>query len=88
MIERRGKMKKLPDYKGWDLLKKQTVEEPAHTLEGHTDNIIGLLDRVVPKNVVPIRQGSESPVAFYGNQAGEITPNGMLILIGLSQSKS
>ena len=79
-------MKKLPDYQGWNLLKKQTVEEPVYTVEGHTVNLIDLLDKVAVENVVSVMQDPESPVAFGSNQAGQAKPRGLAIWIGISQS--
>ena len=81
-------MKKLPDYRGWELLKKQTVEEPAHTLEGHTTNLIDLLDSVAAENVALVRQDSEGRLAFGSSQAGQAKPRGLVIWIGVSQSNS
>lgn len=81
-------MKKLPDYQGWDLMKKQTVEEPADTMKGHTANLISLLDKVAAENVVPVMPDSQGPVAFGSNQAGQAKLMGLVILIGISQFNS
>jgi len=81
-------MKKLPDYKGWDLLKKQTVEEPTHTLEGHTTSLIDLLDDVAAENVALVRQNLEGPLVFGSSQAGQAKPGGLVIWIGVSQPNS
>ncbi len=77
-------MKKLPDYQGWDVLKKQTMEEPAYTMEGHTANLIGLLGKVAAENVALVMQESEGPVAFGSSQAGQAKLRGLVILIGIS----
>ncbi|MFC1943120.1 hypothetical protein ACFLWO_00860 [Chloroflexota bacterium] len=76
-------MKKLPDYRGWDLPEKQTVEEPAHTMEGYIANLIGLLGSVATENVALVRQDSEGHVAFDSSQAGQAKPRGLVILIGI-----
>lgn len=77
-------MKKLPDYQGWNLPKKQTVEEPANTMEGHTANLIELLEKVVAENVAPVMPDSEGTVAFGSSQAVQAKPRGLVILIGIS----
>ena len=77
-------MKKLPDYKGWDLLKKQTVEEPTNTMERHTANLTDLLDKVTAENVALVMPDSESPVAFGSSQADQAKPRGLVIFIGVS----
>ncbi|MFC2011119.1 hypothetical protein ACFLUR_02380 [Chloroflexota bacterium] len=52
-------MKKLPDYKGWDLLEKQAVAEPARTLEEYTTNLLDLLHEVATANVALAKQTQE-----------------------------
>ena len=85
-------MKKLPDYRGWDLPKKPTVEQPTDTVERHTANLTDLLDKVADKvaaeNVALVIPDSEGPVAFGSSQAGQAKPRGLVIWIGVAQSNS
>ncbi|MFC1976778.1 hypothetical protein ACFLWS_00700 [Chloroflexota bacterium] len=84
-------MKKLPDYRGWDLLKKPAVEQPTNTMERHTANLTDLLDKVADKvaaeNVALVMPDQEGPVAFGGRQTGQAKPGGLVILIGISPSQ-